>query len=273
MKTPRSIRGAVLGASVATFAILLALGASAPASADDTTTGWVRVGHFSADTKGVDVQITPVSGGASSTYALGDVTYGQVSKYLDMAVGTYAISMRAAGSAVSSKPVVSQSITVAPGTASTVAAYGLNAHLETAVFEDDLTAPVDGHARIRLLQVSAQHPNVTVATSTGVTIASNVASGSSTSYATVPAGPWTLMASGKGVNAQADFSLANGTINTLLVLDNASGGVTLSAVVDSSSVGSEPKGGVQTGGGWLASHPAALSRTVSRGVWGKAIAF
>ncbi|GAB3574729.1 DUF4397 domain-containing protein [Leifsonia lichenia] len=269
----RTSRNSVLsiGVSVA-IATMVTLAGPAPANAADSTTGWVRVGHFSADTTGVDVQITALAGGAT-TYALKDVTYGQVSKYLDMAQGTYVISMRSAGASASSSPIVKQSVTVQAGTASTVAAYGANADLKTTVFRDDLTAPADGQARIRLIQASTKHSTVTVKTSTGLPIAANAKTGSATGYASVPAGPWTLDASGSGAKAAAALTLTNGSVNTLLVLDNATGGVTLTGVVDSSSVGSQPKGGVQTGGGWLATHDAGTGPRQDAGARGQWTAF
>lgn len=273
VKTSRTIRAAVLAAAVALLAAVLPVGAVASANAADSSMGWVRVGHFSADTKAVDVQITPLSGGADSSFALNGISYGQVTRYLDMNAGTYAVSMRAAGSAPTSEPVASQALIVDPGTASTVAAYGPNAHLKTRVFQDDLTAPADGQARIRFLQVSAKHPTVSVRTSTGVTIATDVATGSSTGYASVPAGPWRLEATGTGMTAATDVSLANGSIDTLLVLDNAAGGVTLSTIVDSASAGDQPRGGVQTGGGWLASHPDGSGRAAAQRAVRTAIPF
>jgi hypothetical protein len=256
----RTIRSAVTAAAAIVLAGGLVAAAAAPASAADAGTGWVRVGHFSPNTKAVDVKITALAGGAA-LYSLDDVTYGQVSKYLDMNAGNYVVSMRPATASASSKPMISQSFQVQPGIATTVAAYGSNAHLKTTVFTDNLTAPAAGDARIRLIQASTKHPTVTLTTSTGMLLAKDASTGTATDYASVPAGPWTLDVTGSGAKAHAPVNLANGTVDTVLVLDNASGGVSLSTIVDSSSVGAQPSGGVQTGGGYLAQHGADTSLT------------
>ena len=234
--------------------------AAAPASAADANTGWVRIGHFSPDTKGVDVEVSALSGGTVVT-ELDNVTYGQVSKYLDMQAGTYAISMRPTGSSKTSKPMLTRSLTVKPGSATTVAAYGPNKGIKTAVYNDDLTTPKAGNARIRLIQVSTKHKSVSVKTTTGIQIASKATTGSATGYASVAAGPWALAVSGSGTSKTQVVDLTPGTVNTLLVLDNATGGVTLDTLTDSAAVAQAPQGGVQTGGGYFATHRASIAAT------------
>ncbi|WFR68442.1 DUF4397 domain-containing protein [Curtobacterium flaccumfaciens] len=102
MPAPR--RTLVVGA-LATTLVAAAVGlapqaatAAAPAAAPATSTsneGWLRVGHLSPDTKGVDVELSSLSGG-KKVFELDDVTYGQVSPYQELPVGTYVLSMRAA---------------------------------------------------------------------------------------------------------------------------------------------------------------------------------
>lgn len=255
----RAAVGGLIALAVAGAGTVIAVPANAatpgsnPAAPMSAGTGWVRVGHFSPDTKAVDVEITALSGGTATT-DLNDLTYGQVSKYLDMTAGTYAISMRPSGSPASSKPMLSRSLTVKAGTATTVAAYGTNAHLKTAVYHDDLSAPKAGNARIRLIQVSTKHTSISVQTTTGIPIASKATTGSATGYAGVPAGPWALEVSGSGIDTTQVVTLVPGTVTSLLVLDNASGGVTLDTITDSAAVPVTPRGGVQTGGGFFALH-------------------
>jgi Domain of unknown function (DUF4397) len=248
----------VHGRSLAIVAAIVAsagltVSAAAPATAAPPASAWVRVGHFSPNTKAVDVQISALAGG-SAIYSLDDVTYGQVSKYLPMTAGEYVIAMRPATASAASVPIISRTVDVAAGSATTIAAYGPNAKLKTAVFRDDLAAPASGDARIRVIQVSTRHPKLVVRTSAGQLISKNAKPGTATGYTTVPAGTWTLNATGSGTHVDKAVTLTNGTVDSVLVLDNASGGVTLMTLVDSATTGVQPIGGVQTGGGWLALH-------------------
>ncbi|MET0589991.1 MAG: DUF4397 domain-containing protein [Naasia sp.] len=240
-----------IGAGVLIAAAGVAVPSAAHAAPGDT--GWVRVAHLSPDTKAVDVELTAVSGG-ESLYQLSDIGYGVVSDYMSLPVGTYTVSMVGAGSPEGTAPAITATVDVAAGNASTLAAFGRNADLQTKVFSDDLTAPADGAARVRLVQASTTADEVDVATSTGLAIASRAASGSATSYAQVPSGPWDLDVTGTRAaqTGMASIDLPAGSVATLFVLDEPDGSLTVKPVIDSASVGMAPIGGVETGGGALA---------------------
>ena len=225
---------------------------SAPASVRTATaeSGWVRVGHLSPDTKSVDVKLAALAGGAT-LFELNDVAYGQVSPYTALAAGTYVVSMVPAGSPASTKAMISATVTVTPGQAETVAAYGPNKSIKTKVFTDDLTGPAAGQSRIRLIQASTRVKSVDVSTTTGIAIARGAKAGSATSYASVPVGPWGISLVAPSVTSAASVSLAPGSVNTLFVLDNAEGGLTIMSVLDSSAAGEAPAGPIETGGGGL----------------------
>ncbi|GGF19502.1 DUF4397 domain-containing protein [Subtercola lobariae] len=235
--------------------------ASAPNAASGT--GWVRLAHLSPDTAGVDIQLTALTGG-KVVESLTDVVYGQVSNYLALPQGTYVVSMASTGQSMTT-PVIQTSINITAGQPITVAAYGKNADVRSVVFTDDLTAPGTGQSRVRVVQASTSIPTVNIATTTGVVVAAGAAEGTATPYANVPAGDWMLeLTSASGASgasnsssaSTAEVSLAPGSVSTLFVLDNASGGVTVTAVTDASSVGDLPTGGIQTGGGATGVHVA-----------------
>lgn len=246
--------------STAALVALVTIGATAtPALATPAATpvatgsvGWLRVAHLSPDTKSVDVRVTALMGGAS-VYDLDSVKYGAVSSYRSIPTGVYTIAMVPAGSKSSTKPMLSASVAVVAGKASTVAAYGLNKKLMVKVFTDDLSTPAAGQARIRLIQASTRTSSIDVKTATGISIAKNAKSGTATGYAEVAAGPWALTLTGKNVRSIDPVTLANGSVTTLLVLDTTGGGLSVRPIVDSAAVGTAPVGGVQTGGGFLAS--------------------
>jgi len=181
---------------------------------------------------------------------------GQADAALDvlkqLPAGSYTVSMVPAGSSGSDVPVISETVTVDAGTATTVAAYGPTDDLQVRAFDDDLSQPAAGSARIRLIQASTITPEVDVTTAQGDPIAKDAKAGSATGYAEIPAGDWTLDLTGKGVQDTADVSVAAGSVTTLFVLDTSSGGLTILPILDSASVGDVPDGGVDTGGGYLA---------------------
>ncbi|HEX5858148.1 MAG TPA: DUF4397 domain-containing protein [Microbacterium sp.] len=213
--------------------------------------GWLRLGHFSADTVAVDVRVSALSGG-TVVLEVQDVGYGDISGYQPLAPGGYAISMIPTGSGDWSKLAVSDSVTIDAATATTVAAYGPADDLQVRAFTDDLTPPSAGNARVRLFQASTVSSTVDVETTTGVVIAEDAASGTPSAYAEVPAGSWTLELTGSNGTGQSDVEVAAGTVMTLFVLDTADGGLTVIPVVDSAGAPLVPYGGVDTGGGWLA---------------------
>ncbi len=280
MKMPRLHRARPL---IALAAIVAALTVAAPSVAMAATdapsqtvptaaggTGWLRLGHFSPDTKAVDVHVSALRGG-TVVFKLSDVSYGDVSAYTPLPDGDYTVSMVAAGSDDWANPAISGTVSVSPSTATTVAAYGPTADLQLQSFADDLTAPSAGNARIRLIQASTITPTVDVQTSTGVLIADDARSGSATSYAEVPAGTWTLELTGKGVKDTVDVTVAPGSVTTLFVLDTADGGLTIQPVLDSAAAAVVPIGGVQTGGGWLARHAAGTPHPLGTGLARRAL--
>lgn len=256
----------IVGASVAAPAAASAapLDTVATAAAD---TGWLRLGHFSPDTKDVDIRVTALSGG-SVVFELDGVGYGDVSPYTALPQGDYGVSMIASGTNDWSKLAISGTVNVGAATATTMAAYGPSSALQVKPFTDDLTTPAAGNARIRVVQASTITPTVDVKTSTGVAIATGAKAGTASSYTEVPAGSWTLQLTGTGVSDTASVDVAAGSVTSLFVLDTADGGLTILPVVDSAAAPVVPVGGVQTGGGWLASHSreaASPVAVISRG--------
>ncbi|WP_160133109.1 DUF4397 domain-containing protein [Microbacterium sp. SLBN-146] len=261
----RHIRVALIAAigavtlSIAAVAPASAIPGPAAVSAAEGSTGWVRLGHFSPDTKQVDVRVTALRGG-STVLELAGVGYGDVSPYAQLGTGSYTVAMVAAGSNSWADPVLSARLTVDAGSASTLAAYGPSRDLRVRAFTDDLSAPAAGSARIRLIQASTLTDVVDVRTTTGVSIAQGARAGSVTPYTEVPAGPWTFELTGDGVADTATVDAPSGSVATLFVLDTADGGLTILPVLDSAAAAVTPDGGVQTGGGWLA-HAQTVTRT------------
>ncbi len=255
-------RRAVRKLSLATLGILVALTgmAAVPASAEepsDTTSGtggWVRLAHLSPDTPSVNVALTSFAN-SKSMLSLADVGYGDVSHYKRVPAGSYVASMTPAGGNRSSSPAISQAVTVKDGHAYTVAAVGTNAHLTGKVLKDDLAPPKTGSAKVRLLQASTSAPVVTVTAIGGPVLARDAAFGTATGYAQVKGGSWSVKivpTKGKDKPTMTKVALSPGSVNTLIVLDGAKGGVTAIKIEDASGMTTMPKRGMETGQGGTA---------------------
>lgn len=241
----RSLRR--VGAVIAATGLALTAGGTA-AMADTAGEGWVRLSHLSPDTPEVDVQLTGVD--SAEGFELEDVAYGDVSDYTRLPAGAYAVAMVPAGAPEGTDPVVSQVVEISGSEAYTVAAVGLNEDLSARLITDDLTAPAEGQARVRLLQASVSSPSVDVATDTGASIAEEAEFGTATDYTEVEAGRWTLEVDGRSTSGTVQVDLAPGSVNTLFVIDR-DGEITIDAVEDSSGAEAVPAGGVATGEGGL----------------------
>ncbi|MGX7679690.1 DUF4397 domain-containing protein [Jatrophihabitans sp. DSM 45814] len=235
---------------------------SAPtALAEPTSSAIVRAAHFSPDTPGVDIYLTAFAGGKTTLW-VPNATYGAVSTYERINPGLYVVSMRAHGAPVSSPPVVSWNLNAQAGQAYTAAAIGANASLKTLVLRDDLSTPPAGMGRVRLVQGASRAPRASVVAVGGPVVADNAAFATTTAYATVPAGSWSVRAQSSaagGPATSASLDVASGTVTSLLLLDAPGGGITLRTVVDAVGAATTPAGSVPAGAGGTALWSSMLS--------------
>jgi hypothetical protein len=221
------------------------------ASAAPVDGGMLRLAHLSPDTPAVDVYVDSVSSpGVGIT--LKGVDYGTVSDYQAVAPGTYAVSMRAAGTAADSPPVLSTTVDVQPDGARTVAGLGRFADLGLAVLDDDLQTPPAGSARVRLIAAAGSAGTI-AASIGGTSVTSGLDFAKASGYVDVPGGTTTLQVTPNGGTvADLPVDLAAGSTYSVLVLDRAGGGLTVKTALDAASPGVVPVGGVEAGAGGTA---------------------
>jgi hypothetical protein len=237
---------ALAGATLLGAGVTAALATPASAEAGG---GYVRLAHLSPDTPAVDVYVDDLAGKVKSLEFDG-VAYGVVSQYLAMPTGTYAVSMRKAGAPKAEKPVLTTQVAVADDKAYTVAGVGRFADLGLKIFDDDITAPADGQAKVRVVQASVKAPELDVATDSA-TIADNVKFATTTDYQEVPSGELQLKLQPTGGQATTStVKLDGGSTYTLLVLDGKTGLTT--DLKQDSAQGEVPTGAVETGAGGTA---------------------
>ncbi|MCG5431007.1 DUF4397 domain-containing protein [Mycobacterium sp. MYCO198283] len=253
-------------ASVVGCAALLTISV-APAAATPAAgaTASVRGAHFSPDTPSVDVYLTSFSGG-TTTLALSDVGYGDVSDYQSLQPGQYTIGMRPAGADPSTPPAITWTLDAKPGGAYTALAIGMNKSLEGRVLADDLTPPPAGQARVRVVQAAASAPKADIAAAGGPTFATALPFTTTTDYTSVPAGSWPVTATPSGATqpaATATVTLQAGQVNTMVLLDSPQTGLVLRTLPDAVGASAPPSGPVDAGGGAMAgaSHPVLFGVT------------
>jgi hypothetical protein len=252
-----SFRRSVLLAGLITAASGLLM-AAAPAVSAGTAAirsggdGWIQLAHLSPNTPPVDVYLYSF-GDPKAMIVLHHVAYGTVSPYEKVPSGEYTVAMRGAGAKPGSPPVLSTTVTIAPGGAYTVAGLGPAKALRLQVLRDRLTTP-KGKSLVRVIQASLRDHRVTVTAGSQV-LARGLAFGSVTGYGTADPGTWMVHVSGASGMATQSVTLTAGTIHTLVVLDGASG-LMIDNLMNAAGSAVMPKGGAATGLGGTAPVPA-----------------
>jgi hypothetical protein len=243
---------------------LLVLGAALtwlapPAGAADT--GLLRVAQLSPDSPAVDVTVE------GSAAAFSRVGYGDVTGYQALPAGTYTVDVRGAGADPASRPVLTTTVDLQPGTVRTVAAVGRFADLSLAVLDDDLSAPATGEARVRVLAAASGAQGLDAGVPGAPPLASHLSFGQAGGYVDVPTGTVQVQLSPSGGGSSTvPLRLQAGGVYSLLVLDQDGGGLTVRAVRDASGPSAAPVGGVDAGVAhptaipWLANILAAVAR-------------
>jgi hypothetical protein len=224
---------------------------AAPAASAHAGAGWLRLAHLSPNTPAVDVYLYSFNN-PNARIVLKHVAYGTVSGYEKVPAGVYTVAMRGAGAPAKSKPVLSTTITVAAGSAYTVAGMGPAKGLRLQVLNDKLRTPA-GRSLVRVIQASLKEQRVTVSAA-GKTIARKLAFAKITSYKVVRPGDWTVRAVGENESTDASIKLAAGTIYTLVVLDDP-GHLTIDSLEDAAASKVAPAGAPATGLGGTAPRP------------------
>src|SRR5689334_1757447 len=245
-------RAAVL---FAFLALLIGLPVTASASYAAMSSGWIRVGNLSANTSAVDVYVYS-SGDSSPKFMVPDVSYGTVSAYKSVSAGDYSVKMRSAGSAASSQPVLSADVTVGDGKSYTATALRVDGQAKLSVLNDELTTP-SGKSLVRVIQASDKQNAVkfhcSCAPGAPGDIVTKASSGSVSSYAAIPAGTWTMSATGPSEQTSLPVTLVGNTVHTEVVLDG-SNGLQILNLEDAVGAGQPPVGGASTGFGGTAGH-------------------
>lgn len=248
MSLRASTRRRLSGAAAALAALAAVTLFASPAQAAGA--GYVRLAHLSPDTPAVDVYLKSLSNAVKPQVFKG-VAYGAMSQYLRLPTGAYQVAMRKAGAPAGTKPVITTEVGVQNGDAYTVAGVGRFADLGLRVLKDDLKLPDPGKSKVRVIQASVKAPVLNVAGKNGKTIADGVQFATTTAYREVNPGKWSVEVepTGGGKTIVLPCTLGAGSVYSLIVLDDKTGGLKPQLHVDAERQGTVPLGGVATGAG------------------------
>src|SRR5260370_7901558 len=121
--------------------------------------------------------------------------------------------MRVSGAPPSSHTVLSTSVTIADGKAYTVAGMGPESGLRLQVINDTLVTPA-GKSLVRVIQASLKQQTVKFHCSCGGDIATKASFASVSPYAPIPAGTWTMSATGPSSSAPPPPPPPSATLHT-----------------------------------------------------------
>lgn len=150
------------------------------------------------------------------------VEFADASQYLSVPAGAHTFVVAPAGQGVGAA-VITADATIAAGKAYTVAAIGQLANIEAKIFADNLAAPAQGKAHIRVLHLSPDAPAVDLKTQdNAVTLVSNLSYPNASDYLPVDATSYDLKVTTAGstdtVLALDDVRLQAGTIYDFFAL-------------------------------------------------------
>ncbi len=265
---------------LAFLVLLIGIPATASASYAAASSGWIRLGNLSATTSAVDMYVYP-AGNSTPRLVLHNVTYGTVSGYTSVSAGDYSVKVLKTGSAASSQPVLTGTVSVQGDKAFTATALSVGGQAQLKVLDDQLTPP-SGKSLVRVIQASDKQNAVkfhcSCAPGAPGDITTKASPGSVSSYATIPAGTWTMSATGPSEQASLPVTLTGNTVHTEVVLDG-SNGLEILNLTDAAAAGQPPTGGAGTGFGgtapagpgsplpWVAVIVAGLLLVLTGGVW------
>lgn len=164
--------------------VCLSLAMSLTVGSAQSEDAQVRVVHASPDAPAVDVY---VNGDA----AIEGLEFGSASDWTMLPAGDYEVQVAPAGTSADDA-VIEATLTLESGMAYDVAAIGLLADIEAAVYPVDLSAVGDGKARVRAVHASPDAPAVDVAVTDGPVLFKGAEFPNATDYAEVDAGTYDL---------------------------------------------------------------------------------
>jgi hypothetical protein len=226
-------------------------------------TGSLRVGHFVPGAGAVGINL-------DGHALIGGLSFQQVTSYVAVPAGKHALEVVVPGTHGGSPQEHTATETVAPGGFLTVLIVAdASGALRVSSFSDNLSQPVPGDAKVRIIDSLARLPtlggNLTMVAdpvSSPTLVVPATAEGEASPYLNVRAGVYnvefTNARTGAEVLSGKNWPVSAGTVASLVVLQGPSA-PTLEVLKDAVGAANLPAGGMQTGGGGMALRPHGTS--------------
>lgn len=144
----------------------------------------INVLHLSPDAPAVDVLL-------NGDVALENVAFGDFSGWVAVPAGEHQVQVVPTGE-MADAAVIDAMVTVEAGAAYHIAAIGMVADIQPAIFQADLSMLMDDNARIRVIHTSPDAPAVDIAVTGGDALIENLEFPNASDYLEVPAGSYDL---------------------------------------------------------------------------------
>ena len=171
-------------------ALLVLMGAALPAAAQ-TDAARVRVVHAAEQVPAVDVFL-------DGKAVLENVGFVSVSDYLEVPAGAHKVALAPTGQG-EAEALITKDVTVEAGKAYTVAGVGRD-DAQLQVYNDDLSVPAAGKARVRAIHTLPDAPSVDVEVIGGPSIFQNISFPNASPYAEIDAKTYSLQLVANGAN-------------------------------------------------------------------------
>ncbi|MBW0101575.1 DUF4397 domain-containing protein [Pseudonocardia sp. KRD291] len=209
--------------------------ATAPIAGAQEPTGQIRLGHLSPTTPGVDITLSGPEGPSSVDQRIASgAAYGAVTGYLKLVPGRYTISMRPAGSDPNAEAPLAAGLQVAAGTAQSLLFFdnGSGGSVRGELVNDDLSVPTAADGKVRLVQGADGLPPLQALAVDGPKLATDLAYGTVTDYATVAAKTWDVRLSAGGQTLAGQLPVGGGSVNTVVVTRDTAGKLAVKPLAD-----------------------------------------
>lgn len=184
---------------------------SAPTSAE-VESGFVRAVHGVADAPAIDVYL-------NDTLAISALSFGDATEHIAVPAGTYDVTVRGTGS---DAEILTTSVTVTAGQASTIAALGEGEDISAQVFDDDISGVTAEQARISLVNGIPGDATVSATLADGTSLGSDIAFGAAGEAVDIaPSSEAITLTTGDGSVELPAQTFYGGVYYNVFALDNA----------------------------------------------------
>jgi len=242
----------LLASSALLLGIPAAVASSTAAAASD---GYIALGNLSENPSPVNISLYS-AGDSSPQFVQDDVAYGTILDYQAVTAGKYTVDIASSASQSSAGSV---NVTVSAGEAYIVAPLQTSSQAgQLHVIDTDLNTPKD-KAFVQVVQTDLAQPAVTFHCSCGGpgaagNLVTDAAPGNVSMQFPIPAGNWTMTATGSTATTSLYVPLSPGQVHTEIVIEGPNGTVQIEDLLDAAGPNVTPVGGVSTGLGGAAPH-------------------